>query len=96
MRNKLFYVYILTNNSNKVLYTGITSNLKLRTYQHKNNNGSKFTSKYKIDKLVYYEVFEDPIRAIQREKTIKNLLRRKKIRLVNKFNPHWVDFYNRL
>jgi len=93
MIGKLYFVYILTNFSNSVLYTGITNNLKNRIYSHKNKTGSTFTSKYNVNKLVYYEMFEDPENAIKKEKYIKNLLRRKKIEIINKFNKTWRDLY---
>ncbi|AEH45605.1 Excinuclease ABC C subunit domain protein [Thermodesulfatator indicus DSM 15286] len=93
---KQYYVYILTNKNNTVLYTGITSDLKRRIFQHKNGIGSKFTKKYKVTKLVYYEIFEDPENAILREKKIKSGSRKKKIELINIFNPEWRDLYDEL
>ena len=86
----------MTNKNNTVLYTGITNDLKRRVYEHKNNMGSKFTSKYNITKLVYYEVFEDPENAIIREKKIKAGSRQKKIELINSINESWDDLYTRL
>ena len=86
----------MTNRNNTVLYTGITNDLKRRVYEHKNNMGSKFTSKYNITKLVYYEVFEDPENAIIREKKIKAGSRQKKIELINSINESWDDLYTRL
>lgn len=88
---KEFFVYILTNSTNKVLYAGITSNLQKRIWEHKNHVVSGFTDKYNVNKLVYYEVFENPESAIKREKLIKNLVRRKKIELVEKDNPDYLD-----
>jgi|SRR3989304_6516371 len=88
---KNYYVYILTNKNNNVLYTGFTGGLIRRIYQHKHKVHFGFTNKYNINKLVYYEVFEDPNMAIKREKTIKNLLRRKKIELIRSFNPSFKD-----
>ncbi len=90
---KQYFVYILTNKIHTVLYTGITNNLLQRIYQHKNKLVEGFTKKYNIDMLVYYEILEDPINAIEREKAIKNLVRRKKIELINAFNPEWKDLY---
>ena len=90
--DKTYYVYILTNKCNTVLYTGITNDLNRRVYEHKNKtNTSSFTAKYKIDKLVYYESTEDVIAAISREKQIKNYSRQKKIDLINAFNPSWEE-----
>ena len=96
MYSKLFFIYILTNFTHTVLYTGITNNLKARVYSHKNKIGSKFTAKYNVSKLVYYEIFENPESAIKKEKFIKNLLRRKKIQLINHFNPEWLDLYSKI
>ncbi len=92
MKNKKeYYVYILTNKQNKVLYIGITNNLKRRLWEHKNKFIEGFTSKYNVDKLVYYEVFFDPYNAITREKQLKNWHRDWKIKLINQFNPNWDD-----
>jgi putative endonuclease len=86
----------MTNKNNTVLYTGVTNNLQKRVYEHKNNTGSKFTSKYNVVKLVYYEIFEDPENAIIREKKIKAGSRQKKIDLINSINENWDDLYARL
>ena len=91
---KYYCVYIITNSRNTVLYTGVTSNLAARTYYHKNKSVSSFSSKYNLEKLVYYEVYEDVNLAIEREKQIKAGSRKKKIDLINKFNPNWKDLYN--
>ncbi|MDR0291452.1 MAG: GIY-YIG nuclease family protein, partial [Elusimicrobium sp.] len=69
--NKSFCVYILTNKNNSVLYTGVTSNLPKRMWEHKEKVVKGFSKRYNLDKLVYYEVFEQPITAIEREKQIK-------------------------
>ena len=86
-------MYILTNFTNRVLYTGITNNLVRRIYEHKNNLVKGFTEKYKVHKLVYFEIFEDPENAIKREKAIKNLVRRKKDELIKLSNPDFSDLY---
>jgi len=91
-----YYVYILTNKSNKVLYTGVTNNLSRRIYEHKNKLILGFTVKYNVDKLVYYEVYDNIEDAIQREKNIKKWYRKWKIELVNKLNPNWEDLYYKL
>ena len=91
--DKYYYVYILTNKYNKVLYTGVTSDLLKRIYEHKHNSVKSFTSRYKIHKLVYYEEFEDIYAAILREKQIKAGSRQKKIDLINDKNPEWIDLY---
>jgi len=88
------YIYILTNTNNTVLYTGVTSNLIKRVYEHKNKMVQGFTKKYNLHKLVYYEVFEDMLNAIIREKQIKGWLRSKKISLIEKANPNWIDLYS--
>jgi len=87
---KTYFVYIMTNRS-KTLYTGITNNPIRRVREHKLRIGSVFTSKYKLDRLVYFERFEDVHRAIGREKEIKGWLRIKKIALIVSVNPAWRD-----
>ena len=87
---KQYYIYIMTNHS-KTLYTGVTSDLAGRVYQHKEGTGSAFTRKYKINRLVYYEEFSDIKEAIAREKQIKGWVRRKKIDLIESINPTWDD-----
>lgn len=93
---KQYYVYMLTNYTNQVLYTGVTNDLIRRVYEHKNNLVEGFTQKYNVHKLVYFEVFQDPENAIQKEKQIKNLLRRKKLELIQRSNPHLRDLYREL
>ena len=75
---KQMYVYIMTNTYNTVLYIGVTNNLLRRVYEHKNKLVTGFTEKYNVDKLVYFEIHEDSISAITREKSLKNLLRKKR------------------
>ena len=87
---KQYYVYIMTNKSG-TLYTGMTNNIKKRVYDHKNKLIPGFTEKYNINRLVYYETFDDVYSAIAREKTIKGWLRKKKIELIQKTNPDWKD-----
>ncbi len=94
--NKQFYVYIMTNKNNTVIYTGVTNNLKRRVYEHKTKLIEGFTKKYNIDKLVYYEIFEDSYNAIAREKQIKGGSRQKKIDLINNMNKEWRDLYSNL
>jgi len=92
MQEKYYYVYINTNRWNLVLYIGVTNNLLNRNYYHKvQENKQSFTAKYKADKLVYYEVFNNINDAIAREKQIKGGSRKKKINLIKKFNPKWRD-----
>jgi len=85
------FIYILTSKSYRVLYTGVTNDLVKRTYQHKHGLIDGFTKKYNVNKLVYYEVFEDIINAISREKQIKSWPRRRKLELINAMNPEWRD-----
>ncbi len=84
-------VYIMTNKSNRVLYTGVTSNLVNRVYVHRNHLLPGFTSRYNCTKLVYIEYFGDIVMAIEREKQIKNYSRRKKIELIERSNSEWKD-----
>lgn len=93
---KQYYTYILTNKLNSVLYTGITDDLTKRVYQHKNKLVDGFTKKYNVNKLVYFEVFSDPLNAIGREKAIKNLLRKKKIELIKNKNSGFDDLYSEI
>ncbi len=87
-------VYIMTNEYNTTLYAGVTSDLKRRVFEHKNNfHPDSFTAKYKTYKLVYYEGFHRIEEAIGREKQIKAGTRKKKMELISKFNPKWVDLY---
>jgi len=87
---KEYYVYIMTNRS-RTLYTGITGDLERRVWQHKQKEGSRFTAKYNIRFLVYYERFPDVRDAISREKQIKGWLRAKKIVLIESLNSEWKD-----
>jgi putative endonuclease len=91
-----FFVYVLTNKRHTVLYTGVTNDLKKRGYQHRHKLIAGFTSRYNVDKLVYYEVFDDTYDAISREKQIKGGSRQKKIDLINSTNPKWRDLYDEL
>jgi putative endonuclease len=91
-----YYVYIMTNKYNTVLYTGVTNDLMRRAYEHKTGRGGGFTSRYNITKLVYYEVSADAHSAIAREKQIKAGSRQKKLGLVNEMNPEWKDLYEEL
>ena len=96
MLTKQYYVYFLTNWDNKVLYVGVTNDLKRRVYEHKNGLTEGFTRKYHVHKLVYYEVAEEIESAILREKQIKGGSRQKKNELVEKFNPKWEDLWDQL
>jgi putative endonuclease len=87
---KTYFVYIMSNRS-KTLYTGVTNSLIRRVREHKSGIGSVFAAKYKLDRLIYFERFEDVHRAIGREKEIKGWLRIKKIALIVSVNPAWRD-----
>lgn len=91
--DKRGYIYILFNKRNGTLYTGVTSNLVKRIYEHKNKLVEGFTNKYRVDKLGYYEIFDDIQTAIEREKQIKAGSRKKKIFLIESTNPNWDDLY---
>jgi putative endonuclease len=91
-----YYIYILSGKSNRVLYTGRTGNLKTRIYQHKHKTVDGFSSKYCLNKLVYYEIFNKKDEAIKREKQIKAGSRKKKEELINKMNPRREDLYDKL
>ena len=86
----------MTNKRQTVLYTGVTNDLMKRGYQHRHKLIKGFTSRYNVDKLVYYEVFDDAYNAISREKQIKGGSRQKKIDLINGMNPQWRDLYDDL
>ncbi len=92
---KQFYVYILSSLSNKMLYIGVTNNLERRGFEHKTEGNSiSFTKRFKIHKLVYYEIYEDILLAIQREKQLKKWNRQWKVRLIETLNPNWIDLLN--
>ena len=93
MMSKQYYVYLLTTKQYGILYTGITSNLISRIYQHKENLVDGFTKKYNVHKLVYYEIHDDVNEAILREKRIKKWNRKWKINLIEQTNPQWIDLY---
>ena len=106
MSDRQYCVYIMSNPHNTVLYTGVTNNLPRRVLEHKSGTGSKFTSKYNIDKLVYFECGDDVSAAtpalqrtqcgasVVREKQIKAGSRKKKIDLVNSMNSEWKDLFD--
>ena len=91
-----YYVYIMTNKANRVLYTGVISRLKARVYEHKTKLVPGFTSRYNATKLVYYEAFGDVELAIEREKQIKAGSRQRKRDLVSSLNAGWLDLYEGL
>ncbi|MCB7128794.1 MAG: GIY-YIG nuclease family protein [Candidatus Brocadiales bacterium] len=96
MGSKQYYVYIMTNKRNTVLYTGVTNNLEKRIYVHKNKLVNGFTKKYNVGKLAYCEVFDSVETAIRREKQIKSGSRQKKVALINRVNGEWRDLYEEI
>ena len=88
-----YYVYILTNKNNQVLYTGVTNDLDRRVLEHRLPTNHGFTGKYNVHKLVYYEEYNDVEEAIAREKQIKGGSRQKKIALINELNPKWEELF---
>ena len=85
------YVYIITNKKNGIPYIGVTNDLVRRIYEHKNKTIKGFSAKYNLNKLVYYEIYEDEIIAIKREKVLKHFSREQKLQLISKYNPEWND-----
>ena len=94
--NKQGYVYILFSKKNGTLYIGVTSDLVKRVYEHKNKFVESFTKKYNVDKLGYYEVFDNIETAIIREKQLKKYYRKQKLDLIETFNPEWHDLYYKI
>jgi len=96
MTDKQFYTYIMANKRHTTIYTGVTNDLIKRVWQHKNKLVEGFTKRYNINKLVYYEVAENPYEAIKREKEIKGWIRKKKIDLIKTKNPTFKDLSDEL
>ena len=90
------YVYILASQRNGTLYIGVTNDLIRRVWEHRNKVIPGFTAKYGVTRLVYFEIWEEPTRAIQREKTMKKYPRRWKINLIERGNPDWRDLYDEI
>ncbi len=93
MEEKQYFIYIMTTMTNTVLYTGVTNDLQRRVIEHRSDKGSKFTKKYKLYKLVYFESGDNVNSALAREKQIKGGSRNKKIELINSINPNWDDLF---
>lgn len=96
MAEKQPAIYIMANGRNGTLYTGVTSDLLKRVYEHKYAGISGFTQKYNCKTLVYYELIHDMVSAIAREKQLKGGSRKKKLALIEKLNPYWEDLYEKL
>ena len=92
--NKTFYVYILASDRNGTLYTGMTSEINRRIYEHKKKAKKSFSKKYDVDKLVYFEKHENREQAMQREKQLKKWQRNWKKDLIEQVNPEWNDLYD--
>lgn len=86
-------VYILASKRNGTLYTGVTSDLIKRVWQHKHDIAEGFTQKHQVHTLVWYELHDNMLTAIEREKSIKNWTRKDKLRMIEGFNPKWLDLY---
>ena len=91
-----YYIYILANAADRVLYVGVTNDLRRRVYEHRTKAVPGFTSRYSVTKLVYYEVCEDTYTAISREKQLKGGSRDAKVQLIRGMNPGWDDLYDSL
>ena len=91
-----FYVYILANRQHGTLYTGVTNDLARRVHEHREKIGGGFTRRYNVIRLAYYEIFDEPDRAIAREKRLKRWPRAWKITAIEDFNPDWADLYQDL
>ena len=96
MSERIYCVYLTTNERRTVLYTGVTGDLNKRVWQHKQKIADGFTRRYNAYRLVYYEIGFDPLGAIAREKQIKAGSRRKKVALIEAMNPEWRDLYDEL
>ena len=96
MQERRYYVYIMTNKWNRVLYIGVTNDLVRRVFEHQEGLVMGFTRKYKVGKLVYFEEFVDPKNAIQREKQLKSGSREKKVALIIQTNPKWRDLFTEI
>ncbi|MBN1942155.1 MAG: GIY-YIG nuclease family protein [Phycisphaerae bacterium] len=89
MRDHNYYMYMMANRTNRVLYIGMTNNLERRVSEHQSGEFPGFTRKYKVNKLVYYEHYSEVESAIRREKQLKGWRREKKNQLIESMNPNW-------
>ncbi len=96
MKNYAFWLYIMTNMSHRVLYTGVTNDILRRVHEHREGKGSAFTTKYKVDKLVYVERFQYIDKAIQKETQVKTWQRAWKVEMIETLNPGWEDLTSTL
>lgn len=93
---KTYFVYIVASSKNGTIYIGVTNNLAKRIWEHKNKMAEGFTSKYDVNKLVYFEDYSEISFAIKREKRLKEWPRQWKVDLIGKDNPQWVDLYDKI
>jgi putative endonuclease len=93
---KPYYIYILSDLLHRVLYVGVTADLKTKVSQHKQGAIEDFTKRFKVNHLVYYEVTGDSLEAISREIQLKDFSRKKKVGLIEGFNPAWEDLFNKI
>jgi putative endonuclease len=93
---KNYFLYIVASAKNGTIYIGVTNNLSKRVWEHKNKIADGFTSKYIVDKLVYYEVHSEVLATIGREKRLKEWPRKWKLALIEKTNPNWTDLYEKI
>jgi len=91
-----FWVYIMTDDQHRLLYTGRTGNLKRRVSQHRSGNGGVFTRRYHLVKLVFYEAVEDSSAARSRERQIKRFSKQQRLNMIDRMNPGWIDLYSQL
>ena len=94
MNEKLYFIYIMSNERNGAIYIGVTSNLSRRVLEHKGHLIKGFTQRYDLTTLVHYEIFPSVVLAIKREKQLKRWLRKWKLELIEKDNPNWIDLYD--
>jgi putative endonuclease len=93
MPSRSFYVYLLASRKHGTLYLGVTNNLVRRVYEHKTKALPGFTKRHSVDRLIWFEIYDDALTAIAREKELKKWRRDWKVRLIEESNPNWVDLY---
>ncbi len=88
-----YYVYLLASKKYGTLYIGVTNNIVRRIHEHKSKVVAGFSKRYSVDRLVWFEIYDDPVTAIEREKELKKWRREWKVRLIEEQNPQWIDLY---
>ncbi|MCP3388669.1 GIY-YIG nuclease family protein [Bradyrhizobium sp. CCGB12] len=91
-----YYVYLLASKKYGTLYIGVTNDIIRRIHEHKSRVAAGFSKRYSVDRLVWFEIYEDPVTAITREKELKKWRREWKIRLIEEQNPQWIDLYQQI